>query len=78
MLTIILTSIFLSLLLCIITSLTKPLKYVYKFINTNVEKTLNYNQIPGPVSYPLIGNVLGYKCPEQGRYVNYDMKSVIV
>ena len=38
------------------------------FLN-NVEKSnaLPYSQIPGPPSYPLIGNVLGYQCPETGR-----------
>ena len=35
----------------------------------NVEKSdaRPYSQIPGPPSYPLIGNVLGYKSPESGR-----------
>ena len=41
------------------------------FVNylNNVEKSdaLPYSQIPGPPSYPLIGNVLGYQCPETGR-----------
>ena len=67
MFTIILISVLFTLVLCIITSTTKPLKNFYKFTSTNGERTLGYNQIPGPFTFPLIGNVLGYKCPVDGR-----------
>ena len=32
-----------------------------------LERTLGYEDIPGPRTFPLIGNVLGYKAPEVGR-----------
>ena len=35
--------------------------------NDDKSDALPYSQIPGPPSYPLIGNVLGYQCPETGR-----------
>lgn len=34
-----------------------------------LEKSLGYEDIPGPRSYPLVGNVFGYKAPGVGRDV---------
>ena len=33
------------------------------------ERRLGYKDIPGPRSFPLIGNILGYRAPDVGRSV---------
>ena len=33
------------------------------------DRRLGYKDIPGPRSFPLIGNILGYRAPDVGRSV---------
>ena len=46
---------------------TRLAKLITNLLSQNERKVLSYHQIPGPRSYPLIGNVLGYQSPSTGR-----------
>ena len=46
---------------------TRLAKLITNLLSQNERKVLSYHQIPGPRSYPMIGNVLGYQSPSTGR-----------